>query len=735
MPTDDSEDSAGQFLTEHDFVDLMKSVPVTAELPEKTINSCFTLMDKNMDSTLDFQEFDSYFVAANLVAALAQKDDVHSVALVAAAYWEMDLAACAERIHDMPWLAHEEQTKIEALETAEEKMKALSRALDNHAETPLGVWSLNELDNVTITVMIIQMFLMCLWASFTDPSWERDATGVLMSLFSLVWYPIEQAIRILRNGLDNFWWSPDPEVRMGNRAGLCLVCISSLSAVCHLTEARPLNLWRCGIAAVLWRVVVLQNEFRTLVFSLGMVYKPLGHYTTFMLVIFIQFALVGFILFEGTYIDGMGQDPFDTVESSMITFISITIGNWESTISPITDATNYAAMWFFVSYILLVCVLFANLFVGIIISYQRSATEELGSLTGKAQIKFTTLFDGIPKERQREVIFMAGKIEVFGGTGEKVVQQHVVAVAVETLDGTALSAHELTLTIRLQASFRRIHHSRMVEDMRRARLFLASQSVDFGKVLSLIHLAHGKADFNNNGTIDNQDELITGAKFLLRILGMQSTRVKFPAQYLAFCITNVANLKQNPMPPFIFAVWFFREFLLEATMQFRIALPRKFFFLHDDLEPPMTADILPSSTPPETEQALAPIASATPLPSQALSLDGEEDRYCCNQGFCVTCLVDCNEESQCECCAVVCERHMLSRQLFARYDLDRSGDLNSLVELEQLTTNLLYKLKKNHTQAEILAVLAASPACTDENRWSMAQYIAWFDGAFFTANH
>jgi hypothetical protein len=48
----------------------------------------------------------------------------------------------------------------------------------------------------------------------------------------------------------------------------------------------------------------------------------------------------------------------------------------------------------------------------------------------------------------------------------------------------------------------------------------------------------------------------------------------------------------------------------------------------------------------------------------------------------------------------------------------------------------LYQLKKNHTQAEVLAVLAASAVCPDENRWSMAEYMAWFDDAlsFFTAN-
>jgi len=40
------------------------------------------------------------------------------------------------------------------------------------------------------------------------------------------------------------------------------------------------------------------------------------------------------------------------------------------------------------------------------------------------------------------------------------------------------------------------------------------------------------------------------------------------------------------------------------------------------------------------------------------------------------------------------------------------------------------------TQAEVLAVLAASAVCPDENRWSMAEYMAWFDDAlsFFTAN-
>ena len=56
-----------QVLSEHDFLDLLQGVAVTRKLSETMQYSCFMLMDRDQSGTIDFEEFDSYFIVANIV--------------------------------------------------------------------------------------------------------------------------------------------------------------------------------------------------------------------------------------------------------------------------------------------------------------------------------------------------------------------------------------------------------------------------------------------------------------------------------------------------------------------------------------------------------------------------------------------------------------------------------------------------------------------------------------------
>ena len=72
-------------------------------------------------------------------------------------------------------------------------------------------------------------------------------------------------------------------------------------------------------------------------------------------------------------------------------------------------------------------------------------------------------------------------------------------------------------------------------------------------------------------------------------------------------------------------------------------------------------------------------------------------------------------------------------ELFSRYDFDHSGTLNSGVEFQQLTLNLIYKLhpSRGGDTDEIMRVCAAVlPQPSDENEWSPGQFIQWFKRTF-----
>jgi len=67
---------------------------------------------------------------------------------------------------------------------------------------------------------------------------------------------------------------------------------------------------------------------------------------------------------------------------------------------------------------------------------------------------------------------------------------------------------------------------------------------------------------------------------------------------------------------------------------------------------------------------------------------------------------------------------------FHRYDLDESGTLNSVEELQQLSTNLSFKLRLPLTGEEIDTIVASAGELSDGDAWDLSQFSAWFKQKF-----
>jgi len=67
---------------------------------------------------------------------------------------------------------------------------------------------------------------------------------------------------------------------------------------------------------------------------------------------------------------------------------------------------------------------------------------------------------------------------------------------------------------------------------------------------------------------------------------------------------------------------------------------------------------------------------------------------------------------------------------FHRYDLDESGTLNSVEELQQLSTNLSFKLRLPLTGEEIDAIVASAGELSDGDAWDLNQFSEWFKRKF-----
>jgi len=117
-------------------------------------------------------------------------------------------------------------------------------------------------------------------------------------------------------------------------------------------------------------------------------------------------------LIGGLTIDENGQDPYGTFGKSMMSMCHITIGDWVDIMTPAVEASNNASTWFFTSYIFIVSVLFANLFIGIIIKMHKTSQMQLQSFAGKCEMNFSQVFEGQTEKHTYGMIYMIGKIAV-----------------------------------------------------------------------------------------------------------------------------------------------------------------------------------------------------------------------------------------------------------------------------------------------------------------------------------
>jgi hypothetical protein len=76
------------------------------------------------------------------------------------------------------------------------------------------------------------------------------------------------------------------------------------------------------------------------------------------------------------------------------------------------------------------------------------------------------------------------------------------------------------------------------------------------------------------------------------------------------------------------------------------------------------------------------------------------------------------------------ELDTLIETYFHRYDLDESGTLNSNEELQQLSTNLSFKLRLPLTGEEIDEIVDSAGQLSDMNSWAIDTFRVWFKDNF-----
>ena len=84
-----------------------------------------------------------------------------------------------------------------------------------------------------------------------------------------------------------------------------------------------------------------------------------------------------------------------------------------------------------------------------------------------------------------------------------------------------------------------------------------------------------------------------------------------------------------------------------------------------------------------------------------------------------------------ESCGLSREHQKMARRLFNRYDLDGSGTMNTMIEMSQITTNLLHKLHFSHEIVRLVskAMKDADHICNADHEMDLSAFMEWFHEA------
>ena len=132
--------------------------------------------------------------------------------------------------------------------------------------------------------------------------------------------------------------------------------------------------------------------------------------------------------------------------------------------------------------------------------------------------------------------------------------------------------------ILMQKMSRRKIDRHTVEVIRHMKAHLTGMNVNFRMVMEIMFLAHEKADFKQNGALDDVSELECACKFVFRTMCATSRKVQYMDQWVDFVVCNTNNLYRSRMTKYRFCAWIYEEFFMDARMKLKIALPWKFFF-------------------------------------------------------------------------------------------------------------------------------------------------------------
>eukprot|EP00658_Telonema_sp_P-2_P003548 TRINITY_DN11317_c0_g1_i9.p2 TRINITY_DN11317_c0_g1~~TRINITY_DN11317_c0_g1_i9.p2 ORF type:complete len:840 (-),score=189.07 TRINITY_DN11317_c0_g1_i9:413-2932(-) len=353
----------------------------------------FHMIDADQSGTIEFQEFQEVFAAVACVNEI-KKDRILGFTVIAAR-WEIELEAATgpaetdstERIFKKAMQdVRDERSKIEA-----------GRHL-------LGKIAWRDIDCVLIVVQMTHAFILALYTTRA----VSQAYG--FSCGFTAFYAVEIGLRMRSCG--GFFGYLNDNLRIfsswSNRVQLSLVVVSVFAEMLFLVLPADYSfVFQAIMALVLYRLLLLTESFVQPLHCLWHGLKPILVYVQLFVLVYYLFSLLAWRLFDGTLEADAAN--FNTLGDSMLLMFQVFVGEgWHEVMQVTTERSNDAYMWFFMVYVLVVGLLFSNLFMGIVIETYQLAERRRSTCQGKVDI--TLSISSIPENRKCQLFKDLGYI-------------------------------------------------------------------------------------------------------------------------------------------------------------------------------------------------------------------------------------------------------------------------------------------------------------------------------------
>eukprot|EP01083_Nonionella_stella_P215421 775338_1 len=350
------------------FTELQKTDLIQRKLYTRSSLVCaFVLLDQSGDGTIDLTEFETFMMnfredlspeAIREIFDSLDKDTTDN----------SQTLSPAEFVFGMEEVSLNKRLAQYDVESESRFFKVARKMLFENKVS-------QQIDRMLILVNIM---VLALYSS------RSDSTGLdIIALCFLIFFAVEVGLRVLMYGWRRFWnWGVyhDPGLfqMYTNRAEVGLVLLT-LGLLIYDVAEYPTGIMfpsppstRMILCMPILRVFTRFKRLRHLLFSLFQILPQFTAVFTLLFAVLLFYGIIGITMFDGVFVslnEGIPVWDFASMGNVMLLLLMCITGeSWDAAMFDTISATGYWAAFYYVSFCLLIHLLMADLFIGLVLS-------------------------------------------------------------------------------------------------------------------------------------------------------------------------------------------------------------------------------------------------------------------------------------------------------------------------------------------------------------------------------